>query len=575
MDWELSKGLKEKLAAEQGYYRYPLGTRAPMALIYPNSYFVGMSNLGLHIVYDLLNRRPDTACERVFLPDRQELARYESTKTPLMSVENQTPLYDFPLLAFVVSFEMDYFNIVKMLELGKVKMRASERGERDAIIIAGGPCATFNPEPLSEIIDAFIIGEGEVIMPAFMDAYYGAKADGCSRAEILKRLATVPGVYVPSLYEHSYDAAGRLTAITPCSGAPARVTRQWVRDLDEYPAHTVVLTDNTEFNFYLIETARGCGRHCRFCMAGYAFRRPRNRSLAVINAEVQAALAYKKRIGLMGAAISDYPEINELCQDILGEGLSMSVASFRADSVTRELVDALAASGLRTLTMAPEAGSSRMRAVINKGIEEQHLFNSIDLGIAAGIKNFRLYIMVGLPFEAEEDVVAIVDLAERLKDYMEEHGAKGTLTLSVNPFIPKPFTPFQWQPMADKKYVERAFKTLTQSLRKRKQIIVNVESPKEAYIQGVLARGDRRVAAAFMRACELGGSKAFKRAMKECGLEEKDYLYRERAEDEVFPWETLDLGFTREYLYTELKKAQELKPTVKCFDGCRRCGVCK
>lgn len=575
MDWELSKGLKEKLAAEQGYYRYPLGTRAPMALIYPNSYFVGMSNLGLHIVYDILNRRPDTACERVFLPDRQELARYESTKTPLMSVENQTPLYDFPLLAFVVSFEMDYFNIVKMLELGKVKLRASERGERDAIIIAGGPCATFNPEPLSEVIDAFIIGEGEVIMPAFMDAYYGAKADGCSRAEILQRLATVPGVYVPSLYEHSYDAAGRLTAITPCSGAPTRVTRQWVRDLDEYPAHTVVLTDNTEFNFYLIETARGCGRHCRFCMAGYAFRRPRNRSLAVINAEVQAALEYKKRIGLMGAAISDYPEINELCQDILGEGLSMSVASFRADSVTRELVDALAASGLKTLTMAPEAGSSRMRAVINKGIEEQHLFNSIDLGIAAGIRNFRLYIMVGLPFETEEDVVAIVDLAERLKDYMEEHGAKGTLTLSVNPFIPKPFTPFQWQPMADKKYVERAFKTLTQNLRKRKQIIVNVESPKEAYIQGVLARGDRRVAAAFMRACELGGSKAFKRAMKECGLDASDYLYRERAEDELFPWETLDLGFTRKYLYDELKKAQELKPTVKCFDGCKRCGVCK
>jgi len=336
----------------------------------------------------------------------------------------------------------------------------------------------------------------------------------------------------------------------------------------------VVRTENTEFNFYLIETARGCGRHCRFCMAGYCFRRPRNRSLSVVTREVKEALQYKKRIGLMGAAISDYPEINELCKDILGEGLSMSVASFRADSVTQELVNSLAESGLKTLTMAPEAGSSRMRAIINKGIEEEHLFNAMDMGLAAGIRHFRLYIMIGLPFEQEEDVEAIVDLAGRLKDYMEEHGSKGTLTLSVNPFIPKPFTPFQWLPMADKKYVEKAAKVLTQGLRKRKNIIVGVESPKEAYIQGVLARGDRRVGEALLAACANGGSKAFKRAMKDCGLSMDDYLYRERSADELFPWESLDMGFTREYIYQEMKKAEELKPTIQCFDGCHRCGVC-
>ena len=574
MDWELKRELKELLAQETGYYRYPMGTRTPVALVYPNSYFVGMSNLGLHIVYELLNERDDVACERVFLPERKDLRRYENTRTPLMSIENQMPLHDFSIVAFVLSFEMDYFNVMQMLTLGKVKVKAAERTEKDPLVIAGGPCATFNPEPLSGVVDAFVIGEGEVIMPAFMDAWHEAKAQGMSREEMLCHIAKVPGIYVPSLYEHHYDEAGRLAAIEALPGAPERVSRQWVQDLDAHPAHTVVITDNTEFNFYLIETARGCGRHCRFCMAGYCFRRPRNRSLGVITREVKDALKHKRRIGLMGAAISDYPEINELCREILGEGLSMSVASFRADSVTQELVDSLAQSGLKTLTMAPEAGSKRMRAVINKGIEEEHLFQAMEMGIAAGIRNFRLYIMIGLPFEQEEDIEAIIDLANRLKDYMEEKGAKGTLTLSVNPFIPKPFTPFQWKAMADRKYVEHAFKHMTQSLRKRKNIIVNVESPKEAYVQGVLARGDRRVAEALLMAHELGGSKAFKRAMKECGLSMETYLYREREETELFPWERLDMGFTRDYLYAELKKADGQRPTIPCFDGCHRCGVC-
>ena len=574
MDWSLKKELQQLLAEEQGYYRYPPGTRTKFALVYPNSYFVGMSNLGLHIIYDLLNKRDDTACERVFLPDRDKIRQYENTRTPIMSVESQLPLYDFALIGFVLSFEMDYFNLVKILELGKVKLRCEERGEKDPIIMAGGPCATFNPEPLSQIVDVFVIGEGEVIMPALLDAYHEARAEGLGRQETLLHLAKVPGVYVPALYEHRYDEEGRLQEIEALPGAPARISRQWVQDLDEYPAHTVVVTDNTEFNFYLIETARGCGRHCRFCMAGYCFRRPRNRSLEVIHQEVQEALGYGKRIGLMGAAISDYPEIDELCRDILGEGLSMSVASFRADSVTEELVESLARSGLKTLTIAPEAGSVRMRAVINKGIEEKHIFNTVKLGLAAGIKNFKLYIMIGLPFEQEEDIEAIIDLANRVKDYMEAEGSKGTLTLSVNPFIPKPFTPFQWLPMADKKEVEQKLKLLEKTLRKRKHIVVNVESPKEAYVQGVISRGDRRIGEALLKACEMGGSKAFKKALKEMGINAEEYLYRKRQEDELFPWERLDMGFRREYLYAELKRAEELKPTLPCFDNCHRCGVC-
>ena len=252
----------------------------------------------------------------------------------------------------------------------------------------------------------------------------------------------------------------------------------------------------------------------------------------------------------------------------------MSVASFRADSVTPELVDSLAQSGLRTLTLAPEAGTSRMRAVINKGIEEEHLFHSIDLGVAAGIRNFRLYIMVGLPYECEEDIDGIIDLANRVKDYMEGKGSKGTLTLSVNPFIPKPFTPFQWLPMGERKLVTKQLKRLEQSLRKRKHMIVNIESPKEAYIQGVIARGDRRVGEALLRAHEMGGSKAFKRAMKELKLDPAFYLYRERPLSEVFPWDHLDMGFMKTYIRDELQKAAAMKPTLRCFPGCHRCGVC-
>ena len=574
MDHRLKETLRARLAQERGYCRCPAGGRTRFALVYPNTYYVGMSNLGIHIIYDLLNRRGDTACERVFLPDRTELSRYERTQTPMMSVETQTPLASFAIIGFAVSFEMDYFHLVQMLVRSGIRARAAERTERDPLVIAGGPCATFNPEPLAEIVDAFVIGEGEAVMPALMDAYHEGIRQGDGRAELCLRLARVPGVYVPALYTPFYGTDGRLTALAPAQDAPPRIARQWVADLDDFPAHTVVVTEDTEFNFYLIETARGCGRHCRFCMAGYCFRRPRNRSLAVIEEEVRAALPYGKKIGLMGAAISDYPEIDALCRSILGEGLSMSVASFRADSVTAELVDALAASGLKTLTLAPEAGSARMRAVINKGIEEHHLFTAIDLGAAAHIPNFKLYIMVGLPFEEDADIDAIIDLAQRLRVYMDEKGSRGMLTLSVNPFVPKPFTPFQWMPMADKKRLDVVMKRIVGAFRRQRSVEVHFESPKEALVQAILARGDRRLAVPLIRAAEGRGAKDLVPAMREAGLQPEDYLTRTWAEEALLPWEHLDMGFSKHYLRQEYDRAQSLCPTSNCFDGCRRCGVC-
>lgn len=574
MNWKLKEKLAARLAREQGQTVYPAGGRTRFALAYPNSYFVGMSNLGLHILYDILNRRPDTACERFFLPDGRELDEYRRTQTPLLSMETQTPLSDFAVVGFAVSFEMDYFHLLDMLEVGRVPVLASERGERNPLVIAGGPCATFNPEPLSLFVDAFIIGEGEETIGRFMDVFHDAKADGADRAETLRRLSRVPGVYVPSLYEHDHKESGEIEIIRPVGDAPVRVQRQWVKNLDDFPAHTVVVTDETEFNLYLIETARGCGRHCRFCMAGYCFRRPRNRSLDVLKDAVKAAKIYGKRIGLMGAAISDYPEIDELSRYILSERLTMSVASFRADSVTETMIRSLAESGMKTITLAPEAGSARMRAIVNKGIGEEHLFRAMDLGMAAGIRHYRLYIMIGLPYETEEDVDAVGELAGRLKNYLERHESRGTLTLSVNPFIPKPFTPFQWVAMADKKYIEAALKRLKKALSGRKGIELIAEPTKSAYIQGVLARGDRRVSCALYRAHSTGGAKAFHRAMKDEGLKDEDYLYREYGEQEVLPWDVLDMGIKKEYLYQEWKRAERLETTVPCFEGCRRCGVC-
>ena len=554
--------IKSRLQKESGYMIHRGGGRSKFALVYPNHYHVGMSNLGIHIIYEMLNSRADTSCERVFLPEPKTLAQIERSKSTLLSMETQMPLFKFPLIGFAVSFEPDYFNVLKILELGKVKLKSEERGELDPIVIAGGPCATFNPEPLSMFIDAFVIGEGEVVLPPLLDVIYSAKAEKLSRLETLQKLSNVAGVYVPLIHNSAFRIPNS-----------ALIKRQWLKNLDEHPAHTVIVTDDTEFNMYLIETARGCGRHCRFCMAGYCFRRPRNRSLEVLKSEAEAAKKFGKKIGLMGAAISDYPQINELCQIIREAGLPMSVASFRADSVTAELVEALVASGLKTLTIAPEAGSAKMRAVINKGIEEEHIFKTVELGIVAGVKNFRLYFMIGLPFEELSDVEAIVELCNRLKDFIELKSNTNKLTLSINPFIPKPFTPFQWAPMADKKYIEEALKIIRNGL-KRKNVEIIAESSRESLVQAVLARGDKSLGEVLTTAHNNGGLKAFRQAMKSHDIDADYYLYRQRDKDEVFPWDFLDMGFSKKYLYREYENAKMMKNTEPCFNNCKRCGVC-
>ena len=545
-----------------------------VAIVYPNTYFVGMSNLGLHIIYEEINLRNDSVCERIFLPEKKELEAYDKTKTPLMSVETQRPMHQFDVVAFDVTFEMDYFHIPLMLRHGRVPIMGKDRTEFDPIVIAGGPCATFNPEPFADFIDAFIIGEGEGIVSRVLDIIRDGKMEGLDRHAILRQLANVSGVYVPSLYVPIYSDDGAFKGYHIAEGAPKTIKRHF--EMLTSGGETVVATNYTEFGaMYIIEVARGCGRHCRFCMAGYCFRVPRVRPLEILKEGVDRAEKLGKKVGLMGAAISDYPEVDELVTYIRSKDMRYSCASLRADSLTQAVVDGLADSGQKTITIAPETGSERLRRVINKGISEEHLQNAATLSAKSGIQHMRLYIMIGLPTETDEDIEAIVGLAERTQAHMAEVGCKGRLTLSINPFIPKPFTPFQWMAMDNQKTVEKKLQYIKKALQKNRRIEVLVESPKEAYIQGVLARGDRRLGAVLAACAADRGSKSFKAEMKAAGLDMDEMNYRERSFDEFLPWSHLDMGMDDGYLEMEWKRSVDEAYTPPCVQGCKRCGVCK
>ena len=545
-----------------------------VAIVYPNTYFVGMSNLGLHIIYEEINLHPSSVCERIFLPEKKELDVYDKTKTPLMSVEMQRPMHQFDVVAFDVTFEMDYFHIPLMLRYGRVPVMSEDRTGFDPIVIAGGPCATFNPEPFADFIDAFIIGEGEGIVTAVLERIRKGRENGESREETIAGLAQIDGVYVPVLYTPQYDDNDRFLGYDIADGAP-KIIRRHFEPLTS-GGETVIATNFTEFGaMYIIEVARGCGRHCRFCMAGYCFRVPRVRPLDILKEGVDRAEKLGKKVGLMGAAISDYPEVDELVTYIRSKDMRYSCASLRADSLTQAVVDGLAESGQKTITIAPETGSERLRRVINKGISEENLRTAAQLSAKSGIQHMRLYIMIGLPTETDEDIDAIVGLAERTQAHMAEVGCKGRLTLSINPFIPKPFTPFQWMAMDHQKSVEKKLQYIKKSLQKNRRIEVLVESPKEAYIQGVLARGDRRLGK-VLAACALDrGSKSFKSEMKRAGLDMDDCNYRERKFEDYLPWSHLDMGLRNGYLEQEWQRAVDEAYTPPCMEGCKRCGVCK
>ncbi|BCA80518.1 radical SAM protein [Desulfuromonas sp. AOP6] len=565
--------MKNRLERERGSQAKPWGGRLTIALVFPNTYFQAMSNLGFQTVYHLLNSRDDVLCERFFLPDPVDLKEHEKTGTALFSLESQRPLADFDVVAFSISFENDYVQLPTLFRLGRIPFYAAERGDSHPLVLCGGVCAFLNPEPLADIMDLFAVGEGEVLLPSLLEQLTTLEL---SRPELLAALAGVAGVYVPSLYDVRYAEDGTLAAMMPQKGAPPQVRRQWVRELDNSESRTFVHTPDTAFaDMSLVEISRGCSRGCRFCAAGFIYLPARERTLQALLPQVEQGLCMHRKIGLVGAAVSDYSDIDDLNREIFERQGLVSVASLRMDSLTAEEVDALRESGHRTLALAPEAGSQRLRDLINKGIDEGQILSAARLLAAGGILNLKLYFLIGLPTEEQDDIDELLQLTAKVREvWVEEQkksGRLGTLTLSVNPFIPKPFTPLQWAAMDGAKVLESKMKHIRAGIARMPNCEVIFESMRSALLQAFLSRGDRRMSAALPL---LAKGMNLKAACREVDLDPDFYVTRERGESELFPWEIIDNGVRRDYLWSEYGRAVRGQLTPPCFPGCRRCGVC-
>lgn len=547
-----------------------------VAMGYPNVYQLGMSNLGFQSIYSCL-LRAGIACERFFLPEKKDLEVYQKKSISFFSWESKIPLKNFAVVAFSLSFELDYLNLLQILNLSGIGFYSKERLADEPLIVAGGPCAFFNPEPLAEIVDVFFIGEGEEITSDFLRKYLAAYESGMKKEDILRQLSSLPGVYIPAFYQVSYNSQGLIEKRDKIfAAAPDCIERQWVKELDKYDTESVILTPHTQFgDMYLTEISRGCGRHCRFCMAGFSYRPPRFRSLDRVWQSVSRGLSLKNKIGLVGAAISDYPEIDSLCAKIAAQGGEISVSSLRVDSLTETLLHSVIRSGSRSITIAPEAGSERLRRVINKGITAEAIYKMVPLFNKYQIPQIKLYFMIGLPTEEEQDLAEMISLAVNLRDRLTYKGRK-KIILGVTPFVPKPFTPFQWSAMESVKVLEKKIRYLQKRVQQESGLFLNYESPRMAALQGLLARGDRRLSSVLAENYASTSLGVYKRALEDRGLSLDFYLYRKRDELEFFPWDFLLTGVNRSYLWQEMRKALKEEYTAICQpEKCGRCGVCR
>ncbi len=565
---------KQKLQQETGTIFHSWNeNRYRIALIYPNTYHQGMSNLGFLTVYQLLNQRDDCLCERFFLPDKDKSVRSHKSDLPLVSLESQHPLTDFDLIAFSISFENDYLNLPLIFNLSGIPFYSAERDSSWPLVLFGGVCAFINPEPLADIVDFIAIGEAEPILPGLLDILLKRSAD---REDCLGELAMLPGIYVPKFYSPTYAESGEVTHFNPQNGAPAHVTRQFLTDLDQSPSRSFIQTEETEFGqMALTEVSRGCSRGCRFCAAGFVYLPPRERSLDNLLGQVDTGLCQRDRIGLVAAAVSDYANIQELQQGILERDGQISMSSLRLDALTAAEVEILHQGGHKSVAIAPEAGSQRLRNFINKGIDEEQILLSVQILADGGIKNLKLYFIIGFPGEQQSDIDAIITLTENISAIWREAGRKrgvmGSLTLSVNPFIPKPFTPFQWAGMEDEKSLKKKLRFLQAAISRIPNARMNHESTRAATLQTFLSRGDRRIGKLLP---QLAAGENLKQLCKKSHLSRDFYVTRERDADELFPWEIIDQRIERGYLWKEYQRAQLEKTTSPCVPDCRRCGVC-
>jgi radical SAM superfamily enzyme YgiQ (UPF0313 family) len=552
------------LEREVGFVRKSHGGRLRIALAFPNSYFVGMSNLGLQTVYKLFNADERVVCERVFLPGKQELALWMQKRLPLVTIESQTPVREFDVFAFSVSFEWDYTNVVTMLRLAGLEPRAVRRHHRDPLVVIGGAVTFVNPEPLAPFADVIAAGEAEPMIAGFVEAVLTEP----NRDDLLHRLSTERGMYVPRLYEPVYDGPGRVAAIVPKPGsdAPPVVRKAAVKGTEALePPSTGIFTPDTEFGSrLLIEVVRGCANLCRFCWAGYNYLPVRPFPASRILEIAEAARPYANRVGLVSIALCDHPEIEHILRSLIDMGYGISPASLRLDDLTETIVALLHESGERSITIAPETGSDRLRRVINKTVTNEQILDRADLVFRSGLENLKLYYMIGLPTETDEDLVAIRDLTLQMRDRMVGHararGTLGRIVASVNPLVPKPGTTYQWMPMTTTDVIDAKSERLRGLVADIDNVFFNIKSERHSYYQGLLSLGDRRVADVIEIAERNGGQ--WRAAVAEARLDADAYLYRDRSGDAFLPWQIIDGGMKTSFFRSELEKSNRAEWTL-------------
>lgn len=574
----------------------PKDVNIRFAFCFPDVYEVGMSHLGTRILYHTINERKNTYCERVFAPwpDMETLMRKSDIK--LFTLETKTPLDQFDMLGFTLQYEMSYTNILNMLDMSGITIRASERGEDEPIIMAGGPCA-YNPEPLYDIVDFFEIGEGEEMMDDVLEVYAKHKANGkVNKKEFLREISHIGGIYVPSLYDVSYNEDGTIREFTPkYEDVPAKVKKRIVNNFDKvsFPDEMIVPYTDIVHDRVVLETARGCTNGCRFCQAGMIYRPVREKTTNTLIEQARKALKATgyDELSLASLSICDYSNIQNLISSLVleheADKVGIALPSIRVDAFSVDLIKEIQKVRKTGLTFAPEAGSQRMRDIINKGLTEERILEAAKSAFESGWSTIKLYFILGLPYETTEDAAGIGELAEKMADVyfgipkdVRNKGLKITVSTSI--LVPKPFTPFQWAPMARPEIVDERIKAVRGAIKSR-SIVYNYHEQETSFMEAVFARGDRRTCDVLIKAFEKGAKfdgwseyfnmEIWNEAMEECNLDSEFYVYREREYDEILPWDFIDIGVNRKYMERENEKAKKAELTKNCLEGCTGCGI--